>query len=57
MSVPAIIITVLQGLNLLLAANQHGKEQSNHNFWTTLFGALIMCYLLWWGGFYNQPCQ
>ena len=56
MSVPAIIVTVLQGLNLLLAANQHGNEQSNHNFWTTLFGVVIMCYLLWWGGFYNQPC-
>ncbi len=57
MSVPAIIVTVLQGLSILLAANQHGKEQKNHNFWTSLLGALIMCYLLWWGGFYNQPCQ
>lgn len=54
MSIPAIIITVLQGLNLLLAANRHGKEQSVENFWTTAFGIAIMCYLLWWGGFYDH---
>ena len=54
MSIPAIIVTVLQGLNLLLSANRHGKEQSPENFWTTAFGVVIMCYLLWWGGFYDH---
>lgn len=54
MSTPAIIITILQGLSLLLAANRHGKEQPNQNFWTTLFGTAITCYLLWWCGIYDH---
>ena len=51
---PQIIYSVLLFANLLLVANQHGKERKGkHNIWVTLFSTSIVMLLLLWGGFFD----
>lgn len=50
---PQIIYLSLVFVGLLIAANQHGKERSPHNFWVTLVATLITVSLLFWGGFFD----
>ena len=53
MGIPQIIILALMGLGLLIAANQHGKERTPVNFWTTLISVVLQLLILTWGGFFN----
>ena len=48
-----IIILVMAFLSLLLAANKHGKERENHNFWYTLIDVIIETGIRYWGGFFD----
>jgi len=50
---PQIIYLSLVFSGLLIAANQHGKERSPHNFWVTLVATAISFSLLYWGGFFS----
>ena len=51
--VPQIIYLSLVFIGLLIAANQHGKERTPHNFWVTLVASLIPISLMYWGGFFD----
>lgn len=54
MSIPATIVISLQAIQLLISANQHGiKKTKTTNFWTTLWGTVLMNGLLYIGGFFN----
>lgn len=53
MSIPAIIVLVLIGIDLLVAANQHGKPRDNTNFWYRCISVALTVGLLYWGGFFN----
>jgi hypothetical protein len=50
---PQIIYLSLVFIGLLLAANQHGKERTPHNFWITLFATVTTLFLMYWGGFFD----
>jgi amino acid transporter len=50
---PQIIYLSLVFIGLLIAANQHGKERTPHNFWITLVGTTIAFFILYWGGFFD----
>ena len=52
MGVEQIIVLSLMGLNLLVSANQHGKEVKQ-NIYGALIGAGIMVFLLISGGFFK----
>lgn len=52
MTIPAIIILTTTAINLLIAANAHGKERPRMNFWTVLVGNCIFLGLLYWGNFF-----
>lgn len=53
MGLPQIILLVLFGINLLAAANLHGEEAYDHNFWEALITNGLVMALLIWGGFFN----
>ena len=53
MGIPQIMILILMGVSLLIAANQHGKERKPVNFWVTAIAVLLESTLLCWGGFFN----
>ena len=51
---PQIIYLSIIFVNLLLIANQHGKERKGkHNIWISLISAVLTILLLLWGGFFN----
>jgi hypothetical protein len=52
MGVEQIIVLSLMGLNLLVSANQHGKEVKQ-NIYGALIGVGIMVFLLVSGGFFK----
>lgn len=53
MTIPAIIMLSLTGINLLFAAHLHGTKRPDYNFWVTAIGAALTIGLLYWGGFFN----
>lgn len=59
MNAPQIILIVLWALNLLAAANQHGKTKVRTiNFWQNFWAVCLLFGLLLWGGFFSQgACQ
>lgn len=48
MNTALIIIYVLVGISLLIAASQHGKPQEDYNFWISFTSKLINLTLIWW---------
>jgi hypothetical protein len=50
---PQIIYLSLVFIGLLIAANQHGKERTPHNFWVTLVATVTTLFLMYWGGFFD----
>ena len=53
MKAPQIIYIILTVINLLAAANMHGKKKANTNFWNTIIASGITIGILLWGGFFN----
>lgn len=54
MKAPQIILLALMFMSLLLAAYQHGKEETGkHNFWVSFTSMSMLALLLWWGGFFD----
>lgn len=52
MKAPQIIVIILLGIGLSIAARRHG-EQEKKSFWYTLINTAITVGLLWWGGFWG----
>ena len=47
--IPKIIIFVLYGANLLIAANEHGKvKKTKGNFWLSFRAVTLMTILMLW---------
>ena len=54
MGISQIIMLVLLGINLLINANEHGKEKTgNHNFWLSTISVVLFLTLLITGGFFK----
>ncbi len=50
---PQIVMILVYSLNLLIAANRHGKARTGkENFWTSLIGIVIGSTILYYGGFW-----
>lgn len=52
MTAQIVLITIVFA-QLLLAANQHGKERPKANFWVQLLSELLFLSILYWGGFFD----
>ena len=50
-----ITLLVFVSLNLLFAANQHGKpkDENNNNFWITSIATAIQFGLMWFAGLFH----
>ena len=54
MGISQIIMLVLLGINLLLGANEHGKEKTGkYNFWISAISVGLYLTLLITGGFFK----
>lgn len=54
MRAPQIILIVIYAIDLLCAANLHGKQRTGKwSFWRDLAGTACVFGLLIWGGFFN----
>ena len=52
--IPQIIIIVMFSMSLGINLIKHGEKQnSNYNFFITLFAVALESILLWWGGFFG----
>jgi len=51
---PQIIIIVLGVLSIGMSIESHGKEKKGkESFFTTIIGASIQMFILYWGGFFS----
>jgi len=48
-----IVVYVIVGFNLLLAAHFHGKPKENWSFPATLISQLLSLLLIWWVNGWN----
>lgn len=50
---PQLILASLMLLNLGVAIAEHGKPRSPSSAWHTIWPAVLLTGLLWWGGFWR----
>jgi L-asparagine transporter-like permease len=54
MKAPQIILVALLFIDLLIAANKHGKQKTGKfDFWVTFTSTATIILLIWWGGFFD----
>lgn len=54
MSTYAIIYIVLLAISGGISLAKHGDSRGPYSFWEWVFGCVIVCYLLYMGGFFNK---
>lgn len=55
MGIPQILIIILFAINLGINIAKHGEDkEEKYNFWSTLIGTLIECFILYCGGFFSK---
>jgi len=51
---PQAIMLFLIAADIILFAIKHGKPRSNYDVGAAFFNAVLIIWLLYWGGFFGQ---